>query len=227
MMIQHIPTLIYGNQSNRVFIYVHGKGGSKDGTLAKIIAKVVTSLDYQLITFDLPEHGDRKDYRRCDVFDGVRDLEIILDYAFDNYQEVNIIGCSIGAFFTLHAIKNRNVKRCLFLSPVVDMEYLISKMFLWFNVTEELLKEEKEIQTPVDPLRYDYYCFVKEHPIESWNISTSILYGLKDNLQSYDVMKAFCEKFKCDLQVSNDSEHAFMKEKDYLIFEEWIYKKLS
>lgn len=60
------------------------------------------------------------------------------------------------------------------------MEYLIQQMFLWFQVTEERLCVEKEIPTPVDTLRWDYYQYVREHPVCDWSIPASILYGGKE-----------------------------------------------
>lgn len=57
-------------------------------------------------------------------------------------------------------------------------------MFNWFDVTEEQLRIQKEIVTSVDLLRWDYYQFVKKHPVKQWNIPTSILYGRKDSMQS-------------------------------------------
>ena len=106
------------------------------------------------------------------------------------------------------------------------MEYLIQQMFLWFRVTEERLCVEKEIPTPVDTLRWDYYQYVKEHPICDWDIPTAILYGEKDNMQSEDVIQKFVRKHQCNLTISQDSEHAFMQDGDRNIVEKWLEKNI-
>ena len=174
----------------------------------------------------MPEHGERKDRKRCDVFDAVSDLNIILDDVSKKYKEICVFGCSIGAYFSLQILMNYSIKKCLFLSPIIDMEYLISQMFLWFNVDEERLEKEKEIHTPVDPLRYDYYCYVKSHPLTQWTIPTAILFGAKDNLQMLEIMESFKEKYDGSLRVSENSEHAFMEEADYQIIEEWLLEMI-
>ena len=222
LVIQSIPCLLWGEKSNKVYIYVHGKGSSKEGHLAKIIADVVIKKGYQLLSFDLPEHGQRTDEKRCDVFDGVKDLELILDEISNHFDEICVFGCSIGAYFSLQTLMNYKISKCLFLSPIIDMEYLISQMFVWFNVDVIMLEREKEIQTPIDPLRYDYYCYVKNHPLKQWTIPTSILYGAKDNLQTLEIMRKFEEKYQTHLEVSNNSEHAFMGESDDQIIKNWL-----
>ena len=107
------------------------------------------------------------------------------------------------------------------------MEYLIQQMFLWFQVTEARLCAEKEIPTPVDTLRWDYYQYVKEHPVGNWSIPTAILYGGKDNMQSAEVVQKFVKKHLCDLTISKDSEHAFMEDDDRSIVEKWLEKNIQ
>ena len=63
-------------------------------------------------------------------------------------------------------------------------------------------------------MTWEYYQYVKSHPIQQWNIPTHILYGGKDNLQSLDVIQEFSAGYDCVLTVSEDSEHSFMEEKD-------------
>lgn len=102
------------------------------------------------------------------------------------------------------------------------MKNLIYKMFKWFNVTEELLREKKEILTPIDTLLWDYYCYVKEHPIDKWDIPTAIIYGTKDNLQNYDTIDSFAKKFNADLTVSFGSEHDFHTEEQSQAVIKWL-----
>ena len=102
------------------------------------------------------------------------------------------------------------------------MEYLIHQMFTWFGVTEEELQEKHEISTPIDILSWKYYSYIKEHPIEEWSFSTNILYGGKDNMQSMEVMKKFCNRFQCHLTISENSEHPFMVKEDEEIVCQWL-----
>ncbi len=104
------------------------------------------------------------------------------------------------------------------------MEHLICKMFKWFNVTEELLREKKEISTPIETLSWDYYSYVKEHSINKWNIPTAIIYGSEDNFQSHEVIDNFSKRFNSHLTVSIGSEHDFHTEEQSQVITKWLKK---
>jgi len=59
--INDIPSIIWGEKSNKVFIAVHGNMSNKEDEVIKILAENVVSKGYQLLSFDLPEHGERKE----------------------------------------------------------------------------------------------------------------------------------------------------------------------
>ena len=107
------------------------------------------------------------------------------------------------------------------------MEYLIRQMMMWFNVSEERLAREKEVDTPIDTMTWDYYQYVKAHPIQMWEIPTCILFGGKDNLQSLEVINNFADKFHCSLTVAENSEHPFMGEGDDRIVSQWLRDSIS
>lgn len=219
--LDNIPVIVWGEKSNKAYIFVHGKMSNKES--AETFAEIAASKGYQTISFDLPEHGERVDKEyKCNITNGVKDLKKIGDYVFINWKEVSLFGCSLGAYFSLNAYSDKTIKNCLFLSPIVDMEFLIHQMFTWFNITEEQLREKVEIPTPIDTMSWSYYQFVKNHPIDRWTAPTCILYGAKDNLQSFHVMEEFKRKFNCELTISENSEHSFMDESDKAIVEVWL-----
>lgn len=223
--ISGIPALVWGETSDRVCLCVHGKMGSKEAAAG--IARILSQRGCQTLSFDLPEHGERSgEARRCDIFSGMEDLAAVADYAFDRWGSVSLYACSLGAYFSLHAFQDRPFHKALFQSPILDMEYLIRQMFLWFGVSEEQLEREREIATPIDPLRWDYYQYVLAHPVASWPIPTSILYGMKDDLQSPEVIRAFAERFGAQVTIAPDSEHPFMKEADFPIVDRWLRENL-
>jgi len=225
MAIHDIPALIWGPESNRVYVCVHGKMGSKDA--AQGLAQIAIEKGYQVLSFDLPQHGERKEERTpCDIWQGMHDLSVIGDYAFARWRDVSLFGCSLGAYFSLHAYADRPFRKCLFQSPILDMEYLIRQMFSWFRVTEDQLAQEKEIDTPIDRLRWDYYQYVLAHPVKHWPVPTNILYGGKDDLQSRTIIQAFSRRFRCQLTISEESLHPFMDEKDWPIVDKWLRENL-
>ena len=225
--IDGIPSIIWGEKSSKVFIAVHGNMSNKEDEVIKILAEKVIGKGYQLLSFDLPEHGERKNDTTylCKVQNCVKDLKQIMEYAKLNYSEINLWACSMGAYFSLLAYKNEEIKQCLFLSPVVNMKVIINNMMLWSNTTEEELEEKREIKTDFgQTLYWDYYKYVKDNPITNWNKKTYILYGNKDNMQNEDIIKNFSNKFNCDLTILENGEHYFHTEEQLKFYKEWLEK---
>lgn len=225
--INNIPSIIWGEKSSKVFIAIHGNMSNKEDKVIEILANKVTNKGYQLISFDLPEHGERKidtNYL-CKVQNCVNDLKQIIEYAKANYNEINIWACSIGAYFSLLAYKDEDLKQCLFLSPVVNMKIIIENMMLWSNTTEKELNEKQEIKTDFgQTLYWDYYLYVKENPITNWNKKTYILYGNKDNMQNESIIKDFSNEFNCDLTILKNGEHYFYTEEQLNFYNDWLDK---
>lgn len=197
-----IPALIWGCESSKVYIAVHGNMSSKDDEVIKLLANIVTSRGYQLLSFD---------------------LKTIIEYAKKNYNEINLWACSIGAYFSLLAYKNEKINRCLFLSPVVNMEMVIDNLMLLSNVTVADLEEKLEIKTRFGQILYwDYYLYVKNNKITNWDKDTYILYGDNDNIQDINTIKKFSTSFKCNLLLLNGGEHYFHTEEQLNYYIKWL-----
>ena len=223
--INNIPSIIWGEKSSKVFIAIHGNMSNKEDEVIKILADNITNKGYQLISFDLPEHGERKIDTKylCKVQNCVNDLKKVIEYAKSNYSEISIWACSMGAYFGILAYKEENIKQCLFLSPVVNMKIIIDNMMLWGNTTENDLKEKQEIKTDFgQTLYWDYYLYVKENPVNSWNKDTYILYGNKDNIQDENIIKNFANNFNCKLSVLKNGEHYFHTKEQLSYYKNWL-----
>lgn len=93
--ISNIPSIIWGEKSDNVYIFVHGKKSNKED--AKEFAQIATDKDYQVLSFDLPEHGERTNENYlCNIWNGVKDLKIIGQYAVKNWQNIYLFACSLG-----------------------------------------------------------------------------------------------------------------------------------
>jgi hypothetical protein len=226
--IENIPAILWGDKSDKLFVVVHGNMSNKADDSIIVFAEEATSVGYQVLSFDLPQHGDRKgDTYVCKVQNCVQDLNTIMSYAKSLSNNISIFACSMGAYFSLLEYSHELLKQCLFLSPVVNMERIINSIMTWFNVSEDRLKTEKEISTPIgQTLYWDYYCYVKEHPIVAWNNPTSILYGSEDNLCKFDVVSTFAKRFNCNLQVMENGEHYFHTEEQLQYFRQWLKKHI-
>ena len=193
----------------KAILYIHGKGGSpKEALYYKPLFR-----EYDVIGFDYESQSLREAEKEFpELFDGV----------CQTYESVTIIANSIGAFFAMGALADKKIEKAYLISPVVDMENLIRNMMLWANVTEDKLREQKEIQTSFgEILSWDYLCYVREHPI-IWKIPTHILYGEKDNLISYEIISGFADKIGATLTVMKNGEHWFHTKEQMDFLSDWI-----
>ncbi|TYC83732.1 alpha/beta hydrolase [Acetobacterium wieringae] len=224
LTIAGIPAIIWGEKSPKLFIAVHGNMSNKMDTVIASFAEKLTQSGFQVLSFDLPEHGERKnDPTLCKVQECVKELAHIMEFAKMDWEQISLFACSMGAYFSLLAYPEADLKQCLFLSPVVDMERIINNMMTWFNISEAQLRAEKQVETPIgQPLYWDYYCYVKEHPIDCWNKPTAILYGSEDDLCDADTVLNFTQQFNCELTIMEQGEHYFHTEEQLEFFRSWI-----
>lgn len=224
LQIENIPSILYGPDSDKLYLFVHGKYSNKEE--AEAFAHVATDIGFQVLSFDLPEHGEREqDQYKCSVQNGTHDLAVIYAYIKNRYKDISLYACSLGAYFSLVAYRYVKFGNCLFVSPILDMEILIQNMIRWADVSEEELKEKGEIDTSFgETLSWVYYQYVRNHPIENWNNKTSILYGEKDNLTERYVLDSFVKKYNCRLDIMAGGEHYFHTPDQLSYLDDWIRK---
>ncbi len=190
-------------------LYIHGKGGNASESehyRPLFPGREVIGLNYQ--TFTPWETGEE-----------IRDAVIRLK---NEYKNIIIIANSIGAFFSMNAGIDGLIGKAYFISPIVDMEKLISDMMGWANVTEFQLKTEGVITTTFgEDLSWDYLSYVREHPVK-WNVPTAILYGSRDNLTSYESISAFAKEHDAKLTVMEYGEHWFHTDEQMRFLDQWI-----
>ena len=193
----------------QIVIYVHGKGGTAEE--AKHYQPLFAESD--VIGFD---------YKSQNPWEAKREFPDFYDLHSKGYDSVILVANSIGAFFSMNALAEKNISKALFISPIVNMERLITDMMIWANVTEDELCSKKEISTDFgETLSWEYLCYVRKHPIK-WNIPTCILYGAKDNLTSIETVSEFAEQTGAILTVMNDGEHWFHTEEQMEFLDNWI-----
>lgn len=196
-------------QKKPVVLFVHGKGGS------------ATEADYYRKLF--PEHEVVGfDYQAETPWDCINEFQAQADALLIASECIILVAHSIGAFFAMHALSEKQIHRAYLISPIVDMEKLISDMMLWANATDQALQEKKIIETSFgETLSWDYLSWVRAHPIK-WNVATEILYGGQDNLTSRDTIDAFAKNHGANLTIMEDGEHWFHTEEQMTFVDAWI-----
>lgn len=216
-----MPAILWGDAGDKAFLYVHGQAGSKND--AEGFAAVATANGWQVLSFDLPKHGERKDGPETfDPWHAVPELREAMAAARSRWQSIGLCANSIGAWFSMLAFADENLAQCLFVSPILDMKRLIENMMRWAGITEDRLNREKTIPTTFgQTLSWEYRTYAKDRPITRWDFQTKILYGGKDNLTERDVVEAFANRFGCELTVMEAGEHWFHTDEQLKALDGW------
>ena len=195
-----------------VVIYIHGKGGSAE-----------ESEHYKQLFHDFEVIGLA--YQTFSPWDTGKEIYNAIEKLKGKYENVILIANSIGAFFSMNAGIEGMIQKANFISPIVDMEKLITDMMKLANVTEQELESKGMIHTDFgEDLSWEYLNYVRCHSIE-WRVPTQILYGSKDHLMSIETITEFALKHQATLTVMEGGEHWFHTEEQMLFLDNWIKEK--
>lgn len=195
-------------------LYIHGRGGSADEAAwyAPLFpACEVVGLDYKGST-----PWDTKE----EMIEAVKALKA-------KYTKVFLIANSIGAYFVMNAGVEKDIAHAYFISPVINMEKLITDMMRYAGVTEAELREKDVIKTSFDEdLSWDYLCYVRDNPIK-WSVPTDILCGGRDALVCVDTTEAFAKAHNASLTVMENGEHWFHTKQQMRFLRDWMKEKIE
>ena len=196
-------------KKNTVALYVHGKGGN--ASESEHYVNLFPECD--VVGFD---------YQASSPWEAVEEFRTEIASLRGRYDQVILIANSIGAFFSMSAGIGGDIRNAYFISPIVNMEKLITDMMLWAGVTEQDLAERKIIPTDFgEDLSWEYLEYVRKHPLR-WDAPTSILYGSKDHLQGLETVTAFAQAHHADLTVMDGGEHWFHTQEQMAFLDNWI-----
>ena len=224
--IEGVPAVIFGTGSSKVFLYIHGQGGSKDEAVR--FAEIAVPFGYQVLSIDLPEHGERHDDAKFLPWEVVPELEYVMKYAKGIWDSISVRAISIGVWFSMLAFKSEKIDKCLFSSPLVDMESMISNLMKWSGVSEERLKKEKEIPTDFgQTLSWRYLCYAREHEAHAYCSNTAVLYASGDKLIPKTVIDRFVSDNSCRIRLIDGGEHWLHTPDEIEIMNCWEEKELK
>ncbi len=196
----------------RILLYIHGKGGS-----------AAECEHYRPLFPECEAIG--LDYQAFTPWETGAEIRAAVEALKAEDKRIILIANSIGAYFSMNAGIDAMIEEAYFISPVVNMEKLITDMMRWANVTEEELEARGTIHTAFgEDLSWNYLCYVRSHPT-CWTAPTRILYGSRDNLTSPETITDFAKVHNAVLTVMEGGEHWFHTEEQMRFLDEWILGK--
>ena len=129
-----VPALRLGAGTRGAYLFVHGKLGNKEEAVD--FARRAEPAGYQVVSMDLPGHGERRDSgERLVPWTAVPEIRAVYDFLKARWDHICLRANSIGAWLAMEALQEEALERALFVSPVTDMEGLIQPMMDWAGVT--------------------------------------------------------------------------------------------
>lgn len=232
--IEKTPAVLYKKRAEKsaykVFIFVHGQGGNKEE--ADDFAPVALKRGYDVLAVDLPCHGGRTDGVEFLPYYVIPELKAVLKAAQKRYKSVSVRATSIGVWLSLLAFKGEKIDKCLFVSPLVDMENMIYGLMSAAGITEERLEAEKIINVDFGGgnsvvLSWEYLQFAKNNKPQPLCENTFVLRADNDETIKPETVDEFCEKYNCNITVLSGGEHWLHTESDKLRVKKWEYRCLK
>lgn len=222
--IGHIPSALWGPPSERVIVAVHGAQSSKTDVPIRLLAETVPCC--QVLSFDLPEHGDRvAEPALCKLPVCVRELSAVLDYAEGRWRTIGLFAVSMGAYLSLLACPDRRIEHAWFLSPVADMVRLTRDMMSWSGISEARLEAEGAVPTAMgQTLYWDDWCYLRRHPADRWPFPTDILRGAGDTLCAEETVTDLAKRSHCRLRIVEGAGHWFHTPEELRALSDWLHE---
>lgn len=119
------------NCSNECVVFFHGFTGHKTetGCIFRKIADDLELINISSIRMDWFGHGE-SDY----TFDQIRvpllqeQAQVILDYAFNHYDKVHLLGFSMGGAFAIQSATNK-LASLILMAPAINMAHIVHENF--------------------------------------------------------------------------------------------------
>ena len=177
-----------------------------------------------MLAIDLPEHGGRREEPTPLVpWTAAPEIARVMADARGRWAHVGLIAVSIGAYMSLRALWQTPPDCALFVSPILDMDRLITTMMGWAGVSQEELERRGEIPTAFgETLSAAYQRDVRSHPVERWDAPTAILYAGGDHLTPRGVVDAFAAAHGARATVMEEGEHWFHTPEQMAVLRAWL-----
>lgn len=216
--IGNAPAVLYGEKTDSLFIFIHGKCGNKYE--AERFAEIAEPHGWQTLGIDLPEHGGRADSAKLLPWDVVPELRKVMEYTKAGWKHISVRAISIGAWFSLLSFSGEPIEKCLLSSPLTDMAGMIEGTMKNVGISERQLEQKGEIPTDGALLSWRYLKFARENPVRALSPFTHILYGDRDELIPRAAIERFAAENPCRLTEIHGM-HRLHTDKELFAMKKW------
>ena len=110
--IDGVPAILWGKPSHQLFLYIHGQGGNKEE--AALFSKIVCQRGVQVLSIDLPEHGERiAEKNSFDPWHIVPELKMIMNNIKNSWEDISLCANSISCCrYEAAYFKNDGLGKC-------------------------------------------------------------------------------------------------------------------
>lgn len=231
--IDGIPAVLYGETSDKIVLYLHGKNGRKEEALT--LAPLLQETGWQILAVDLPEHGDRASdpndltvhgaRKKCFPWVVIPEWQAVVRWLRERYVHIVFCAANMSAWFLMRTFRFEKFERCLFLSPVVDMRQLIEDRMAKAGITASDLGWKQSLpDADGEMIVWDFYAYAAYQPISCWETPTEILYVRGEPWQSEEMMKKFADRFGCGLTIIEGEPSISL---DTPVLQDWVRKNLT
>ena len=211
--------MLLGEKSDKIFLFIHGLNG--DGSGAIRFSKVAEKFGWQVYGITLP-----RDEIRPEIL--IPKLQSTMEFLESQWKTISIRANSFGAWLSLISFRGKIFDRCLFVSPLLNMENFILNLMKLESISEEDLEREGEIDSKFGVrLSWKYLEFVRKNPVRSISSKTRILHCSGDEVIPLDESKNFAAENSCELEILDGGEHWFHTDNQIKLLEIWESKNLE
>jgi pimeloyl-ACP methyl ester carboxylesterase len=202
-----------GDQSKKLIIFVHGLTGSMNESHWYMAKEYFTEKWYDVLRFALYAGGEKsRQLHECSIWEHNIDVETILEYFSSLYEEISLVGHSLGcpSIAWVKYFPN-NLKNIVFWDPAFDTSDTVKRCFeknwLWFFYP----KNGKNVE-----ITYDLYVQLKQNDhfetLKNSSIKKQLIKVIYAGEALHKTMKEKIESLGIQCAVIDGANHWFTQE---------------
>ena len=211
-------------ENNDVLVAIHGFTGSKRSSSNKVIGEALSREGFDVITFDLPRHGDNSKDTPIRYSECIETLKIVDSYVKENYKgkRISYIATSYGGYLLLNMLNDTNYEyhKIILRVPAIFIDEVFSNVIFKDNIST--LKDGNILD--VEGIKIDEYYYnelLNNRLIDKYSNNTrflNIIQGKKDDTVDYLKNEIFYEnncKDNYKIYYFENSGHSFKTEEEH------------